>query len=161
MSKTQQKPNLSLPLICSEESLIRLLCSPWYYDENKKCVNPDAFDLRVLQSGLEEFVSLGRFTGFENETDIKEFLFGLGPKIWKKDNSNSYWGYGTFKCGDALEVNDKIEIHPLQNSKSHHVGMFYKKSDNEYYRGPLPKDDIEILEMLSDLADLLEVVKVV
>lgn len=58
-------------------------------------------------------------------------------------------------CQDALSVNEIIEIWPLVQSKEHHVGLFYARRSDEYYAGPLSKDDPEILEMLVYLSDLI------
>lgn len=147
--------------VSDKETLIRLLCSPQYYNEDMNIVNPDAFDLRILNSGdYECFVSLGRVNGFQSQDDVDWYLSSMGYKIWddKCDSENHYYGYGTFECGDAREVHNMIEIHPLTGSKSH-IGLFYRHPDGGFYSGPLPKSDPEILEMLSDLSDLLDVKK--
>ena len=140
------------------ECLIRLLCTPLYYDEMTHQVNPDAFDLRLLgknQEQKEYFVSLFRKGKFADEDSFLSALH-VGYDIWDKKpwETNSFFGYGTFVCQDALDVNSMIEIWPLLGSDVH-IGMFYAKSDDEYYSGPLPKDNPEILEMLTDLADLI------
>lgn len=145
--------------VAESELLVRLLCSPLYYNEATNQVNPDAFDLRLLgpqRDKKEQYVSLIRREKCIDEDDFCSAL-EVGYDIWDKKTweDNSYYGYGTFVCKDALSVNDIIEIWPLAKSKEHHVGMFYAKSSDEYYEGPLPKDDPEILEMLVDLSDLI------
>lgn len=60
--------------IGSEETLIRLLCSPLYYNEQTKQVNIDAFDLRMIGKRPESYVSLGRKSKFIDEDKKKNFL---------------------------------------------------------------------------------------
>lgn len=157
--RTHKEIDTSTGCVDGTVSLIRLLCTPLYYNEMTRQVNPDAFDLRLTGKNhdqKETFVSLIRRDKFD---DDESFLSALevGYVIWDKKpwETNRYYGYGTFVCQEALAVNDMIEIWPLLQSKEYHVGMFYAKSDDEYYSGPLPKDNPDILEMLSDLADLI------
>lgn len=147
--------------IGDDETLVRLLCSPLYFNEELKTVNADAFDLRVLKSGKnEEYVSLARIQAFEGEEKFDEYLATRGYKIWDdKADENYYYGYGTFNCKDAKEVHSMIEINPLLCKDKSHIGLFYKHPSGGYYLGPLPKTNPEILEVLSDLADLLKVKK--
>lgn len=146
--------------IGNEETLLRLLCSPSYYNEEHNIVNADTFDLRVLKSGaLEEYVSLARLSCFASQEEYKEYLSSFGYKMWddRADVEEHYYGYGIFNCADAREVHQMVEINPLSKGKKSHVGLFYKAPQGGYYCGPLPKDNVEVLEMLSDLADLLSV----
>lgn len=148
--------------IGDKEKLIRLLCSPRYFNETLHLVNIDAFDLRVLPSGaLEEYVSLARISAFSSEGELVKYLSTQGYKMWtdKPQDENDYYGYGTFNSQDAREVHSMIEINPLTGKNKTHIGLFYKHPMGGYYRGPLPKSNPEILEVLSDLADLLEVEK--
>lgn len=148
--------------IGNEEALVRLLCSPCYFNVELNIVNIDAFDLRTLQNGtLEEFVSLARINAFSSEKKLEEFLATKGYKIWddKPNVEDGYYGYGIFNCRDAREVHSMIEINPLIGQNKKHIGLFYKHPSGGYYRGPLPKTDHEILEVLSDLANLLIVQK--
>lgn len=145
--------------VLGSELLVRLLCSPLYYNTTTNQVNPDVFDLRMLgpkRDNKETYVSLIRKEKCIDEAEFYSVL-EVGYDIWDKKSweNNSYYGYGTFVCQDALSVKDIIEIWPLVRSKEHHVGLFYAKSNDEYYEGPLPKDDPEILEMLVDLSDLI------
>ena len=143
----------------NSETLLRLLCSPLYFNEVLGIVNPDAFDLRTLPSGeLEDFVSLGRKKYFDTEEKFNNYI-QLGYQItWPAFNPpNQYTAYGEFNCGDAREVNQMVKIQLL---KKEHVGLYYVKQDGENYKGPLPKTDPEILDMLTDLADLLNVTRI-
>jgi len=137
-----------------EETLIRLLCSPLYYNEQTKQVNIDAFDLRMLGKYPETYVSLGRESKLEFKDQFKHFL-EKGYQIWNAKKKNKYFGYGEFECSQAVSISSKIEINPLKGNDKAHVGMFYAKNDSEYYAGPLPKNNPEILEMLYDLAQML------
>jgi len=141
-----------------DEILIRLLCSPLQYDKETKQVSIDAFDLRMMgknHDNLEHFASLGRKVAIEDEDEFQEYL-QKGYSIWndKEWEENEYYGYGTFRCKDALATNDMVEIHPLTGA-AQHIGMYYAKNEDEYYKGPLPKENLEVFEMLSDLADLI------
>lgn len=138
------------------EQLIRLLCSPSFYDKEKNQINPDTFDLRKLPSGTpEEYVSLGRVKYFETPEKKANYI-NLGIKIhWP--NGNTFSAYGEFNCEDAREVHEMIEISPLKSDNKSHVGLFYANPKGGYYKGPLPKTDPEILEVLMDLADLLKI----
>ena len=60
--------------IGSEETLIRLLCSPLFYNEQTKQVNIDAFDLRMLGKRPETYVSLGRKSELLDEDKYKQFI---------------------------------------------------------------------------------------
>lgn len=142
------------------ENLVRLLCSPLYFNEVSNKVNPDAFDLRILPSGdLEEYVSLARIRNFLSDEKFNNYLSTKGYNIWddKLNDENKYYGYGIFNCKDARDVHEMIEINPLIGRNKAHVGLFYKHSLGGYYCGPLPKTDLTILEVLSDMADLLDV----
>ena len=151
----------SAAAIEGKEELIRLLCSPLYYDEETQQVNVDAFDLRIFRKkGVlvpESYVSLGRMRMMADEKALNDYL-QLGYIIWKdKHKVNDYYSaYGIFVCQCALQISNMIKIHPLKNSKLNHIGLFYVKSDNEYYKGPLPKNDVGVLEALTGLASLLE-----
>lgn len=140
--------------IGSEETLIRLLCSPLFYNEQTKQVNIDAFDLRMLGKRPETYVSLGRKSELLDEDKYKQFL-EKGFRIWNAKKTDKYYGYGEFQCSQALSISDAIEINPLKGDDKAHVGMFYAKNDKEYFAGPLPKNNPEILEMLYDLAQML------
>ena len=140
--------------IGNEETLIRLLCSPLYYNEQTKQVNIDAFDLRMLGKRPETYVSLGRESELATEDKYKQFI-EKGFRIWNPKKTDKYYGYGEFRCSQALSINDAIEINPLKGDDKAHVGMFYAKNDDEYFAGPLPKNNPEILEMLYDLAQML------
>ncbi len=150
-------PENSIP---DSELLVRLLCTPLYYNKETQQVNPDAFDLRLLgadKSKGEEYVSLISKINCDDSTFESELL-QLGYKIWdsKSNESNRYCGYGSFLCGIARGISDKIEIMPLNGPNERHRGLFYVKNDDEYYKGPLPKDDPKIVNMLSLLAEMLE-----
>ena len=140
--------------VLDDETLIRLLCSPLFYNEQTHQVNLDAFDLRMLGKRPETYVSLGRKKEFDTETQFNTFL-QKGFLIWNPKKKDKYYGYGEFLCTDALSVSKRIEINPLKGNDKSHIGMFYAKDENNYYSGPLPKNDPEILEMLSDLAAIL------
>lgn len=140
--------------IGSEETLIRLLCSPLYYNEQTKQVNIDAFDLRMLGKRPETYVSLGRKSELLDEGKYKQFI-EKGFRIWNSKKTDKYYGYGEFQCSQALSTSDTIEINPLKGEDKSHIGMFYAKNDDEYFAGPLPKNNPEILEMLYDLAQML------
>lgn len=141
-----------------EEVLIRLLCSPLQYDKETQQVSIDAFDLRMMgpkHDNPEHFASLGRNSAFPDEEEFQEYL-QKGYSIWddKDWEENEYYGHGAFLCKDALATSNMVEIHPLKGA-TQHLGMFYAKSEDEYYKGPLPKGQLEIFEMLSDLAGLI------
>ncbi len=140
--------------IGSEETLIRLLCSPLFYNEQTKQVNIDAFDLRMLGKRPETYVSLGRKSELLDEDKYKQFI-EKGFRIWNSKKTDKYYGYGEFQSSQALSISDAIEINPLKGDDKAHVGMFYAKNDKEYFAGPLPKNNPEILEMLYDLAQML------
>lgn len=145
-----------------KETLLRLLCSPQYFNEETNQVSLDAFDLRIFQNGdLEEFVSLARISSFSSQEEFDKYLSTRGYKIWddKPNDENSYYGYGTFNCKDAREVHAMIEINPLKGKDKTHIGLFYKHPSGGYYCGPLPKTDLEILDVLSELTDQLKVEK--
>lgn len=151
-----------IPYIENSETLLRLLCSPQYYDETLDIVNPDAFDLRILPSGHpEDFVSLGRKIYLDTKEKLNDYI-DLGHRIkWPSFNPpNQYTAFGEFNCEDAREVHPMVDIKTLKKGPSWHVGLYYAKSDGGHYTGPLPKTDPEILEMLSDLADLLVVTRI-
>lgn len=141
-----------------DEMLIRLLCSPLQYDKETRQVSIDAFNLRMMgknHDNPEHFASLGRRTAFGGEDEFMEYL-QKGYSIWndKEWEENEYYGHGTFLCKDALTTSEMVEIHPLKGA-AQHIGMFYAKNDDEYYKGPLPKDQLDVFEMLSDLAGLI------
>ncbi|MBO4772721.1 MAG: hypothetical protein J5595_09295 [Bacteroidales bacterium] len=140
--------------VSDEETLIRLLCSPLFYNEQTHQVNLDAFDLRMLGKRPETYVSLGRKKFLDTEAQFNTFL-QKGFQIWNPKKKDKYYGYGEFMCAEALSISPKIEINPLKGNDQSHIGMFYAKDENQYYSGPLPKHDPEILEMLSDLAAML------
>lgn len=141
-----------------DEILIRMLCSPLQYDKETQQVSIDAFDLRMMgpaHDNPEHYASLGRRSTIGDENKLQEYL-QKGYSIWddKDWEENDYYGYGTFLCKDAHDTSTMIEIHPLKGA-AQHIGMFYAKDDNEYYKGPLPKDQLDVFEMLSDLAELI------
>lgn len=141
-----------------DEILYRMLCSPLQYDRETLQVSIDAFDLRMMgenHDNPEHFASLGRESSFADEDEFMKFL-QKGYSIWddKEWEENEFYGYGSFCCKDALATNEMVEIHPLKGA-AQHIGMFFAKNEDEYYKGPLPKDKLEILEMLSDLAGLI------
>lgn len=145
--------------IGGDEKMLRLLCSPLQYDETTGLVSVDAFDLRLLgrnKDNPEHFASLGRCCCLASEEKFYNYL-KLGYKVWddKSWESNRYYGYGTFLCADALAVSPIIEIWPLHGDKPEHIGLFYAQDENHYYHGPLPKSEPAILEMLSDLSELI------
>lgn len=145
-------------LVEVDEMLYRLLCSPFQYDRETRQVSIDAFDLRMMgenHDNPEHFASLGRGSSFADEDEFMEYL-QKGYSIWddKAWEENEYYGYGSFLCKDALATNEMVEILPLKGA-AQHIGMFYAKNENEYYKGPLPKEDLVIFEMLSDLAGLI------
>lgn len=148
--------------IKDEEDLLRLLCSPLFYDEETKQVNVDAFDLRMIKTKdgelfPESYVSLGRVVKMLKKKDFLKFL-KRGYKIWddKPNGTEHYSAYGFFKHQRALQISKSIEVYPLKDGPSYHIGMFYSKSENDYYEGPLPKDKEGVLDMLMGLASLLE-----
>lgn len=149
-------------IIDNSETLLRLLCSPQYYNEALDIVNPDAFDLRVLPSGtLEDFVSLGRKKYLDTEEKFNNYIqFGYRIKWPAFNPPNQYIAYGEFNCKDAREVNEMVKIQSLDRGHEWHVGLYYVKKNGEYYKGPLPKIDPEILDVLTSLADLLNVTRV-
>ena len=158
--RTDKKIDYLSERIADDEVLLRLLCSPLYYDETTGQVNVDAFDLRMMgrtQDQPEHFASVGRDSKFKDDEERQHYI-QLGYSIWNdKDwESNTYYGYGTFVAGEARAINNRIELWPLQNSAPYHIGLFYAASCDEYFKGPLPKEDPEILAMLSDLAELIE-----
>jgi hypothetical protein len=146
--------------IGEEEFMIRLLCSPLYYDKATHIVSAEAFNLRMMgreANTPEQYASLGRKKVLEAEETLDGYL-QVGYKVWddKAWETNEYTGYGTFLCADALKVNPKrIEINSLCGGQAGHVGMFYVKSETEYFKGPLPMEDAEIAEMLGDLSALI------
>lgn len=146
--------------LAKEEMMIRLLCSPLYYDKTTRIVSAEAFNLRMMgrkKTEPEQFASLGHKEQLEAAGKLEDY-YQLGYKVWddKSWEDNEYAGYGTFRCGDACRVNpQRIEIHPLIGDNKGHIGLFYVKSDEEYFRGPLPMDDDEIVEMLSDLSNMI------
>lgn len=140
------------------EMLIRLLCSPLQYDKVTRQVSIDAFDLRMMgpaHDNPEHFASLGRRSAIGDDDELQEYL-QKGYSIWNdKDwEENEYYGYGTFFCKDALATSDMVEIQPLKGF-AQHIGMFFAKNEDEYYEGPLPKEQLEVFETLSDLAELI------
>jgi len=139
------------------EVLVRLLNSPLMYDAIKGQVTPDAFDLRCFSNGKnEEYLSLGRMSKFLLESDFKKYL-RQGYNIFDKKKRGNFIGYGTFKYSEALRIsNNSVEVNPLLNSPEYHVGMFYKNEQGGYYEGSLKKKNMEMVELLKDLADLLE-----
>ena len=144
------------------ETLLRLLCSPQYYNEELNIVNPDAFDLRMLPSGKpESFVSLGRKKYLATDEEFNKYI-DLGRRIhWPVSTpANQFTAYGEFNCEDAREVHQMIQIKALDKSNAWHIGLYYYKQNDECYEGPLPKTDPGILEMLSDLSDLLVVTRI-
>jgi hypothetical protein len=148
------------PSIGDKETLIRLLCSPLYYDEATGQVSIDAFDLRMLgrkQNQPEHYASLGREKFFANKEERQHYL-QVGYTVWddKEWDSNRYYGYGTFLACEAKAISSRIELWPLKGSAPYHIGLFYTASEDAYYKGPLPKDDTEILFMLSELAEMIE-----
>lgn len=148
--------------IDDNELLLRLLCSPQYYDEETGIVNVDAFDLRKLsKGGLEDYVSVNIKQKLVEENKFEDFCKKGFKLNWPEhDPQNVYYGVGEFLCKKAREVHSMVEINPLKGPDKSHVGLFYKKSDVEYYKGPLPKDNPEILELLNDLALLVHILKV-
>lgn len=153
---------MTVPYIDNTETLLRLLCSPQFYNEVLDIVNPDAFDLRMLPSGQpEDYVSLGRKIYLDTEEEFNKYI-QLGHRIkWPAFNPpNQYTAYGAFNYEDAREVHQMVEIKTLEKGPAWHVGLYYTKPNGEHYTGPLPKTDPEILEMLSDLADLLVVTRI-
>lgn len=141
-----------------DETLIRLLCSPLQYDKETRQVSIDAFDLRMMgkdHDNPEHFASLGRTSAIDGEDEMEEYL-QKGYFIWndKEWEENEYYGHGFFCCKDAVATSDMVEIHPLKGA-AQHIGMFYAKNEDEYYKGPLPKENLEVFEMLSDLAGLI------
>lgn len=144
--------------IGDEESMIRLLCSPQYYDKETHIVSAETFNLRLFKNNVPEtYVSLGREEVMVKDGTLSDFLH-KGYRIWgnRKNNPNEYTAYGKFCTGEARMVNENIiEINPLIGDDKGHVGMFYIKSEDEYYKGPLPTDDAEIAGMLYDLADMI------
>lgn len=147
--------------IGEEETLIRLLCSPLYYDAVLGIVNIDAFDLRMLGSLRnipEQFVSLGRKKFLDSEKKLSDYI-SLGKRIrWPVgEENNIFSAYGEFNCGKARKVSEMIEINPLKGDSAVHTGLFYLKSDGGYYEGSLPKTNPDVLEMLADLADMVSV----
>lgn len=156
--RSDKKIDLQGTPVAGDEVLIRLLCSPLHYDKETQQVSIDAFDLRMLgknHDNPEHYASLGRSSAFADKEESLEYL-QKGYFIWddKDGEENEYYGHGTFLCEKAIAISDLIEIHPLKGVPSH-IGMFYAKNENEYYKGPLPKENIEVFEMLSDLADLI------
>lgn len=158
MARKSKIDNQGDPVL-DEEVLMRLLCSPKFYDSVTGLVNPDAFDLRIFGNmEMEEYVSLF-LKNKSIENGILEEHIQFGYKVsWPE--ANSYSGYGKFRCGDAREVHSMVEINPVKGKDKTHVGLFYRKSPTEYYLGPLPKDNPEVLQTLCGLADLLEVTKI-
>ena len=111
--------------VADNETLLRLLCSPLFYDEATGQVNADTFDLRMLgrqQKLPEHYVSIGRECKFSNAQEKLHYL---------------QFGY-------------------VKNSAPYHIGMYYAESDEKYFKGPLPKNNPEILMMLTDLAAMIE-----
>jgi len=158
--RVDKKIDYAERIVEDSEHLLRMLCSPLYYDEATGQVNLDAFDLRMmgrLQDQPERFASVGRDGQFHDDNERQHYL-QFGYTVWddKDWNPNHYYGYGTFKAGDARAVSNRIEFWPLKGSAAYHVGLFYAKSEDEYFKGPLPKEDPEILLMLSGLASLIE-----
>lgn len=151
-----------IPDIENSETLLRLLCSPQYYNEALNVVNPDAFDLRMLSSDRpEDYVSLGRKIYLDAEESIDDYIqFGYRIKWPVFNPPNQYTAYGEFNCEDAREVHQMVEIKTLKKGPAWHVGLYYAKPNGEYYAGPLPKTDPEILDVLSSLADLLTVTRI-
>ena len=144
--------------VAGDETLIRLLCSPLQYDKETRQVSIDAFDLRMMgknHDNPEHFASLGRTSSIDGEDEMEEYL-QKGYSIWndKEWEENEYYGHGSFCCKDAVATSDMVEIHPLKGV-AQHIGMFYAKNEDEYYKGPLPKENLEVFEMLSDLAGLI------
>lgn len=154
----------SASAVVGEERLVRLLCSPLYYDKETGIVNPDAFDLRMLGRNKdvpETYASLGRKLYLDTKEKFDEYVaYGYKIKWPEYDPQNVYVGYGEFLCGKALQVHDMVKIYPLNGGVPYHIGLFYAKSDGTFYKGPLPKTDAEILEVLSDLSDLLDVTEI-
>lgn len=158
--RTDKAIDYQAPAIVDNEVLIRLLCSPLYYDETTGQINVDAFDLRMLgrlQNQPEHYASIGRDMKFANDDERQRFLQG-GYAIWddKDWNPNSYFGHCIIHAGEARAVSDRIEFWPLKGGADYHIGLFYAKSFAQYFKGPLPKEKPEILAMLAELAELAE-----
>lgn len=140
--------------------LIRLLCSPLYYDKETNIVSAEAFNLRMMgkkKAQEEQFASLGHKEFLIADNMYDDFI-QLGYHVWddKEGEDNEYVAYGTLLCQDAIKVKpDCIEIHHLAKGKKGHVGLFYAKNEDEYYKGPLPTNQVEVLEMLNDLSNLI------
>lgn len=160
MSRNSKKIDYEASPIGDEECLVRLLSSPLCYDKETNQVTVDAFDLRLLGRKEpyqeEQFASLSRRDLFADQSEFEAYL-PIGFRIWddKEGCDQQYYGHSTFVCGDAKAISPIIEIHPIKGNDPKHAGVFYVKSDTEYYRGPLPKDDDNILEVLTDLSALL------
>ena len=158
--RTSKKIDYDAEAIGDGETMIRLLCSPLYYDRETHIVSAEAFNLRMMgrnQTEHEQYASLGRKPVLEEEGHLEDYL-QLGYQVWdnKEWEVNEYAGYGTFVCDEARKVKpSRIEINPLVGGNKGHVGLFYVKSDEEYFKGPLPKDQAEILEMLGELSRLI------
>lgn len=149
-----------LDFVENQEDLIRLLCTPDYYNEEIGMVTPDAFDLRNLgKRGPESYVSLGRCKYLDTQEKLEKYL-KLGDIIWRQHakQKNTYYGYGIFCCQDAREVHDMVEINPVEEGGPEHIGLFYKKPEGGYYSGPLPKTE-EVIEMLGDLASIVVTIR--
>ena len=152
--RTNHEIDYEAEKVGEKEMLIRLLCSPLYYDEQTRQVNIDAFDLRMLGKRPETYVSIGRKSELETEEKFKKFI-EKGYRIWNTKKKDKYYGYGEFQHDKALSISNKIEVNPLKDEDKSHIGLFYIKNDKEYYTGPLSKNDPEILEMLYELAKML------
>ena len=154
--RTDKKIDYSASSVTNDEVLIRLLCSPLYYDEVTGQVSIDAFDLRMMgQKGNqpEHFASIGRDSNFVDNTERLHYL-QAGYSVWdgKEWNPNSY----LFFAGQVKAISKRIELWPLKQSAAYHIGLFYAASEDTFFKEPLPKDNPEILLMLSELAELIE-----
>jgi len=158
--RTSSKIDNSASPVMGGDLLIRLLCSPLYYDKETHIVSAEAFNLRMMgkdKTDKEQFASLGHKGNLDAEGKYNDYL-QLGYRIWddKAWEPNEYAGYGTFKCEDVRNVNpERVEIHPVVGGNKGHVGLFYAKDENEYFKGPLPIEEPDILEMLNDLSALI------
>ena len=94
--RTDHEIDYDAEKVGKKEMLIRLLCSPLYYDEQTCQVNIDAFDLRMLGKSPETYVSIGRKSKLETEEKFKNFI-EKGYRIWNTKKKDKYYGYGVFQ----------------------------------------------------------------
>lgn len=130
------------------EVVARILFSPYFFTGDGR-LSIAAFNLRMLKSGPEKYVSIERLA-LVAESDFINFAHSLMPPT-----GNRLYGYALLKVADARQLLPYVDVkkHPSHGHLSH-AGIEYSLEQGTRQYGVVTNPFL--LSIISDLCDMCD-----